>query len=177
MKTRTLLGIGILAMSFFGLTAFAPKSKAVTTNLPGEYSVQMVSNTQVGEGYEWIWTVTNPNPGNGTNGTIQNLSHWSIAVANTITVQNVIGVAYSTDGITWHNLTPSVAVDKSNDCAIGTQLKFDYGTTGGEPTYYRLILDTDFAEDGTSIANFKSGSRTGCYTSSVSGPSLAGTIR
>jgi hypothetical protein len=174
MKTRTLFILGALVTAFFSFTAF----KKTTTDEFNLYNVALVNEGPEANGYQWTWTVTNPNPGSGTNGTIQNLSHWSIAVSNSIEIQNVLGVAYSLDGVTWHELTPSIAVDKSNPCSIGqTVLKFDYGTTGSQPTYYRLILDQPLETTTGNTVYFKSGTKTGCDVGAADGPSLVGTTR
>src|SRR5262245_36597027 len=42
------------------------------------YDIALESMNPVGSNWEWIWTVTNVNPGNGNNGTVQNLSHWGM---------------------------------------------------------------------------------------------------
>jgi len=162
--------IAVAIAGIFGLTAFKPVSKT-SSFFAGEYNAQLVSHTQVGANYEWMWTVTNPNPGNGTNGTMQNLSHWSLAISDMVTDNDLVQVAYSTDGITWSDLPAHFAIDKSQECYAGTVLKFDYGTTGGAPTYYKLVVNKDFPE-GPSTANFKSGSKTGCYNGTVMGIGL-----
>jgi hypothetical protein len=154
-----------------GMTAFRPAPETVKPTkhfYSGEYNAQLVSTQGTGANYEWVWTVTNPNPGNGTNGTLQNLSHWSLAISDRITLNDIVEVAYSTDGQTWISLPVSLAIDKSQECYLGTVLKFDYGTSGGAPTWYKLVVNKDFPT-GYSTANFKSGSKTGCYNSDVMG--------
>ncbi|MFL5809510.1 MAG: hypothetical protein ACJ749_08305 [Flavisolibacter sp.] len=166
-QISTLCLIAIAIVGFFGLTAFKPLTKTSSIYV-GEYNAQLISHQPTGGNYEWVWTVTNPNPGNGSNGTMQNLSHWSLAISDMVTDNDLVQVAYSTDGITWTDLPAHFAIDKSQECYTGTVLKFDYGTTGGAPTYYKLVVDKDFSE-GLSTANFKSGSKTGCYNSIVTG--------
>jgi hypothetical protein len=149
-----------------GMSSFT--TKEVSKPLFNEYNAQHISTISVGSTYEWTWSVTNPNPGNGDNGTLQNLSHWSLAISDLVSVQDIVAVQYSTDGINWHNLPVSMAIDKSQECYTGTVLKFDYGTSGGTPTYYKLVVDQYFTT-GATIANFKSGKVTGCYNGSVTG--------
>jgi hypothetical protein len=154
-------------VGYFGMTSFKPAT--VNSSLfVGEYDAQFVSTQPTGANYEWVWSVTNPNPGNGTNGTMQNLSHWSLAISDMITVNDIVSVAYSTDGINWSSLPVSFAIDKSQECYTGTVLKFDRGTIGGAPTYYKLVVNRDLPM-GYSTTNFKSGQRTGCYNGTVMG--------
>jgi hypothetical protein len=150
----------------FGILSFRPETKSKMT--AGEYNAQLISSQQAGTNYEWVWSVTNPNPGNGTNGTLQNLSHWSLAISDLVALQDIVSVAYSTDGINWVSLPVSFAIDKSQECYRGTVLKFDHGTSGSEPMYYQLVLNKDFTT-GYTTANFKSGNTTGCYNGTVLG--------
>lgn len=141
------------------------------------YEASLITAGQTsGNHYEWIWTVTNPNPGSGSDGTLQNLSHWSMAISNVVSLSQVVSVSYSLDGIAWTELPVSLAVDKSQECYLGTVLKFDYGTTGNAPTWYKLVVNTPFSQS-VSTANFKSGRVTGCYNgyvASLGTPSGAG---
>lgn len=150
----------------FGILSFKPETKSKT--IVGEYDAQLVSSQQVGANYEWVWSVTNLNPGNGTDGTMQNLSHWSLAISDLVTLQDIVSVAYSTDGINWTNLPVSFAIDKSQECYQGTVLKFDHGTSGSAPMYYQLVVNKEFTT-GYATANFKSGNTTGCYNGTVMG--------
>ena len=63
--------------------------------------------------YEWTWVLTNPNPGNGEDGTLQNVSHFSIAL-NAEAEAALISAEYSFDGITW----VSVPIELERDPAI-----------------------------------------------------------
>ena len=156
-----------VCVGYFGMTSFKPvtKSSALFDN---EYDAQFISTQQTGANYEWVWSVANPNYGNGTNGTMQNLSHWSLAISDMITINDIVSVAYSLDGINWTSLPVSFAIDKSQECYLGTVLKFDYGTSGTAPTYYKLVVNRDLPT-GYSTTNFKSGQRTGCYNGTVMG--------
>ena len=51
---------------------------------------------------------------------------------------------------------------------LGAVLKFDHGTSGTAPTYYKLVVNRDLPI-GYSTTNFKSGQRTGCYNGTVLG--------
>lgn len=166
MKTKfTLALIAVLSVTSLALVSFRTASKSTTDDT---YDVQFISTQQVGSNYEWVWTVTNPNPGNGSNGTLQNLSHWSLAISDLVTYDDLVQVAYSNDGTNWTTMPLSFAIDKSQDCYAGVVLKFDHGTTGSAPTYYKLVVNKEFTS-GPTLANFKSGSRTGCFNATVNG--------
>ncbi|WP_423147087.1 hypothetical protein [Rubrolithibacter danxiaensis] len=127
------------------------------------YTVSLISRTSNNDGtYTWIWSVTNPNPGNGkNNGTVQDLSHWGISLGACATLNDVVSAATSTDGENWSAFTPSYNQDKSQDCYSDPILKFDVGTTGSQTTYYRLIVSKNFTiEKRTAL--YKSGANTGC---------------
>lgn len=166
---KTILALSALAavaVGYVGLSSFT--KQPVSKKFVNEYNAQLVSHQQTGSTYEWVWTVTNPNPGNGLNGTMQNLSHWSLAISDLVSLQDIVSVSYSTDGINYMPLPVALAIDKSQECYRGTVLKFDQGTTGSAPTYYKLELNRDFGT-GYTMANFKSGSKTGCYNGTVVG--------
>lgn len=136
---------------------------------PNAYVVTLESKTAVAGGWEWVWSVQNPNPGNGNNGTAQNLSHWGMQFGFCFSPSSMVSAGYSADGVSWTNFTPTYQSDPSQSCMTSPVLKFDYGTTGSTKSYYKLVVNTDYA---TGIANayYKSGGRTGCCTFSV--PSL-----
>ena len=125
----------------------------------------------------FTWCITNPNPGNGTGGTIQNLSHWNFipgCPGNLGLEQNwsdIVSASYSTDGGTiWNTITPTPVLtpDPSQSCSNANVFKFIYGTSGSTPTCYRLVLQGNYAqEDNTAV--FKSGANTGCCVRTVPG--------
>ena len=104
-----------------------------------------------------------PTRGNGSNCTQQNLSHWSLIPNTCLTQANIVSAAYSLDGLSWIDLPAVIAVDPSNPCYTGQVLKFDYGTSGSAPTYYKLTVSDNFST-GFVGSTFKSGSKTGCHT-------------
>ena len=135
---------------------------------PDAYTITLESHTQVNGNWEWIWSVKNPNPGNGKNGTVQNLSHWGMELGACVNLSSVVGAAYSGDGSTWTEFTPSYQPDPSQGCMTTPVLKFDFGTSGTAKTYYRLIVNQDFTE-GSVQGYYKSGVNTGCCTFSFTG--------
>lgn len=128
---------------------------------PNAYTVTLESNANTGNGWDWIWSIQNNNPGNGSNGTAQDLSHWSFQLGNCVNTSHITGAAYSYNGTDWITFTPTVAVDGSQDCVSAPVLKFDAGTTGTAKTYYRLTVSQFYPVSG-SLGYYKSGSTTCC---------------
>jgi len=153
------LTAGIITLSSFN------KAKKVTTNVDA-YSIQLLSNgsdESRGTGtYEWTWVLTNPNPGNGEDGTLQNVSHFDIAL-NAEAEGALISAEYSFDGITWISVPIEVERDPSiRKCTTTDVLKFNAGTVGDQPTYYRATFSEEFGTNPYSASWINSGSRTGC---------------
>ena len=150
--------------------AAATTVSAVVTPVSSEcstpYKIVLESVTKVGDTWEWVWSVQNPNPGNGSNGTVQDLSHWVIRLGQCATMADVIGAATSPDGITWTPFVPTYETDNAilNFCSFDTDpvLKFDLGTTGGAKSYYKLVISKNLGVDLNGIAFYKSGNVTRC---------------
>lgn len=132
------------------------------------YTIVLESKTLVGSNWEWIWSVQNPNPGNGLNGTVQDLSHWGMQFTSCFTWADVTGAAYSYNGTTWTGFSPSYSPDPSQLCLTTPVLKFNYGTTGSAKTYYKLVVSRDY-NTMNALAYYKSGRRTGCCTTLFQG--------
>lgn len=166
-----------LSLLCFGAAVAAFDTAVTVEAQAATYEAALIEVAQQGtQEYAWTWTVTNPNPGTGSDGTLQDLSHWSMAVGDVLQHAHIVSVSYSQDGIAWNDLPVSLAVDKSQDCFTGTVLKFDVGTTGSEPTYYKLVVNVPFSQMVTT-ANFKSGKVTGCYNGYVASLGAPGGTR
>jgi hypothetical protein len=152
---------------------FARSSASQGACNPNAYTVTLESHIQIGGNWEWIWSVQNPNPGNGKNGTVQNLSHWGMELGNCVNWTAVVGAAYSSDGLTWTDFAPSYQRDPSQVCMTTSLLKFDFGTSGNAKSYYRLVVNQDFTE-GPVQGYYKSGVNTGCCTFTFMGISGCG---
>jgi len=148
------------------------KETPVTCN-PNAYIVLLESRTQVNGNWEWIWSVQNSNPGNGTNGTFQDLSHWGMQFGACFNVTSLVSAAYSANGTTWTAFTPTYQVDPSVPCLSTAVLKFDYGTIGSAKSYYKLVVSINYPT-GLAPGYYKSGSGTGCCTFSFIGIGCAG---
>lgn len=148
---------------------------AVANASTGPFSITLESRTQVGSNWEWIWSVQNPNPGNGTGGTVQNLSHWGMELGFCVTLNSIVSAAYSPDGVTWTGFTPTYQVDPSQTCYTSPIFKFDFGTTGGNKSYYKVVVNRYF-EIGSVVGYYKSGKTTGCGIISFDGMSCNGEV-
>jgi hypothetical protein len=132
---------------------------------PNAYTITLESHAFNGTGYDWIWSVENPNPGNGSNGTAQDLSHWGMQLGACLAdLSHITGAAYSYNGTDWTSFTPSYGVTTP-------VFKFDAGTTGTAKTYYRITVN-QFYPVGTNFGYYKSGSC--CSTFLFSGIGCSG---
>ena len=152
-----ILTAGIITLSSFN------KAEKATTNADA-YSIQLLASTpDESRGvYEWTWVLTNPNPGNGEDGTLQDVSHFSIAL-NAAAEAALVSAEYSFDGITWISIPATVDRDPGiRQCTETDVLKFDAGTVGGEPTYYRATFTEQFSANPYATSWIKTGARSGC---------------
>lgn len=151
-------------------------------NLAGDicsrpYEISLVRKRQRLDGtWEWIWGVKNPNPGDGTNGTLKDLSSWAITLPTCVQPSNIkASFAFVIHGPAQYHtqFTPTyqrtslfkdcqnTGLDYTNGQPV---LVFNFGTRGNVITYYELVLDKDYSIDKNGLSFFKtncSGSGTG----------------
>jgi len=157
----------VLTAGIITLSSFTKKEKTATTL--DAYSIQLISNTpdesRGADMYTWTWAISNPNPGNGEDGTLQDVSHISIPLS-TDAEAALVSAEYSYDGITWFNNPLSVDRDPTiKTCTAADVLKFDVGTTGDEPLYIRITFSDDFESSAWAKCYIKTGGgRNGCNT-------------
>jgi len=164
--TKSLL-VATAAATTITLSSFiAKKSTAKTT--ADSYEISLVNSAQRvsaegnPSGSVWEWTLRNPNPGNGENGTLQNVSHWSIPLSPDAEAA-LVSAEYSFDGITWISIPLNIDRDPSiRTCTTTDVLKFDVGTTGTNTNYYRLTFNQEFAVNPYAKSWIKAGARLGC---------------
>ncbi len=121
------------------------------------YSIQLVGKEDVGTGEKWTWSLTNPNPGNGNDGTLQDVSHWSMALPATAEAA-LVSAEYSNDGSNWHSVSINVDRDPAiKACTSIDVLKFDVGTTGSDAIYYRATFSKKFNNNAYATSYIKTG--------------------
>jgi hypothetical protein len=171
---KTFLFAATIAVFTIGLSSFSSLKKK--TNPPAAaYTITHLGTELVGGNYQWTWSVVNPNPGNGNNGTLQNISHWSVPLS-TIAEAALVSAQYSFDGVNWISTTTEVERDPSiRMCTTVDVLKFNIGSTGSAPTYYRATFSSDFILNPYATSWIKTGGGLqGCNVYYFSG---LGTVR
>ena len=154
---KSTIVLALAVASFATFSAFRSAKKITPPAVP--YTIQKLSeNVSVGGGlYQWSWQINNPNPGNGNNGTLQDVSHWSVPF-NEQTEAALVSAEYSYDGVNWHSTSPIMDRDPSIRACTGIDvLKFDVGTSGTAPTYYRVTLNATFNVNAFSVSYIKTG--------------------
>ena len=142
------------------------------------YNISLVSRTYNATENQttFVWRVVNPNPGNGNNGTVQDLSHWGFSINqcpdpnDALNEESIVraGTGSSPDPNTHSSLNVGLHVDNSQQCINTPVLKFNRGTSGSAPRYYSLVLHGNWGT-GNLNAYYKSGSRTGCGLCTLAG--------
>ncbi|HZI52898.1 MAG TPA: hypothetical protein VFD56_04325 [Chitinophagaceae bacterium] len=136
------------------------RANPTTASNSEAYTIELIGPNQVNENWEWVWSIKNNNPGNGQNGTVQDLSHWGMSLGSCLDWTSVLSAAYSNDGTNWISFTPAFQVDPSS-CLNVPVLKFDFGTQGSKTSYFRLILNSWYPVGGA-VGYYKSGRKSGC---------------
>jgi hypothetical protein len=153
---KFVLVVAVITTSYLVLSGFS-KAKKTKTNAVEVYNIVLVTKNTVGSDTEWTWSVTNPNPGSGSNGTLRDVSHWDVALPAQAEAA-LVSAEYSFDGVNWHSSSIVVERDFSIKlCTLVDVLKFDAGTTGTAPTYYRAVFDADFTLNPFATSWIKNG--------------------
>ena len=155
------LAASIITAVTFSLSAFTPSKK--TANIES-YSLQMIGKVSDDLNNEqWTWILSNPNPGNGDNGTLQDVSHFSIPITAQAEAA-LVSAEYSRDGVTW--ISNPISVDRDpaiKQCTSVDVLKFDIPTTGTEPLYFRITFSDEFETSSWAKCYIKTGGgKNGC---------------
>lgn len=167
----TILASVVTAL-IFGLSAFTAKKSANVDR----YNINLMSKSMEGANETWTWSLVNPNPGNGDNETLQDVSHLSFPL-NAQAEAALVSAEYSYDGTNWHNNPISIDRDPAiKACTSVDVLKFDVGTTGTAPLYYRVTFNDQFESNCWATCYIKTGGgRNGCnvyYFTGVATPKL-----
>jgi hypothetical protein len=163
-KIATLTVVSILATaSAITLSSFSTPKKPKKNAPVTAYTIALEGKQMVGANEEWTWSLTNTNPGNGDNGTLQDVSHWSMALPAAAEAA-LVSAEYSNDGSNWHSLPVEVERDPSiRACTTIDVLKFNVGTNGTAPVYYRATFNKKFYDNPYATSWIKTGGgRLGC---------------
>ena len=168
---KTAIVVAVITASFVSLSAFISTKEEATS--VDSYQIVLISKNAVGSNHEWTWSVTNPNPGNGQDGTLQDVSHWSVPL-NPESEAALVSASWSADGVNWHAASTSVDRDPSiRQCTSVDVLKYDHGTTGGNSTYYRATFAADFVVNPFATSWIKNGGgQQGCNLYYFSGTGM-----
>jgi hypothetical protein len=138
------------------VSAFTSEKKENNSAIDS-YQICCISKSPAGANWQWTWMLTNPNPGNGSNGTLQNVSHWSFPLS-AFAESALVSAEYSLDGVTWISVPIEVERDPSiRQCTTVDVLKFNMGTSGSQPTYYRATFNYDFSTNPFATSWIKTG--------------------
>lgn len=131
-----------------------------------DYDIVLVSKTQLGDGnWEWIWSIQNTQPyqgGSNSSGT-QDLSHWSFVPGSCLVLEDIVSAAYSFDGSSYTEIQGPFAFNQDpsilNTCNLetGDVFKFDIGTDGTNKTYYKLVINKNYAINNEAVLWYKTG--------------------
>ncbi len=153
---KTLFLSAAITVFTIGLSSFSSLKKKSTPPVSA-YTITLLGKEAINGNYQWTWSVVNPNPGNGSNGTLQNVSHWSLPLCPTAEA-SIVYAAYSYDNINW----TSVSIDMNRDpsirvCTSEDVLKFNVGTSGTAPLYCRIVFNQDFSVNPLAYSYIKTG--------------------
>jgi hypothetical protein len=185
MKLLQLSCTGLLALAFFScqkessssaaneLSTMARKPTGTTNANCYDYNVNLSVDYTSEPGHSiFTWSIQNPAPGNGSNGTLQNLSHWDFVPSDCLddNWQDVLSASYN-QGAGWVAITPLPTIEPDPSlvkfgCTSGDVFKFDQGTTGSAITQYRIVMNGHWGT-GDMTVFFKSGTNTGCCTKTI----------
>jgi hypothetical protein len=159
---------GATATKSFIITQPTQSVFPITSTCTFPYVITLESITLVNGKYEWVWSIRNPNPGNGKKGTVQDLSHWDIKLGSCATFENITAAATSTNGTTWTSFIPTYQTDPSiyNTASLttGNVIKFNVSTSGSAKTYCKLVTTQNLTINYQCVAYYKSGANTGSGT-------------
>src|ERR1044071_6368912 len=104
---KTMLVVAIVAAAHLSMSSFITHKK--TNSNTSVYQISLLTKNTVSGNTEWTWSVTNPNPGNGNYGTLQNISHWDVVLPSQAE-DALVSAQYSYDGINWE--TSAIVIER-----------------------------------------------------------------
>ena len=149
--------------SLIAFSAFTPGKKSKKA-VVSSYAVTLLDRSALATAEEqWTWELVNPNPGNGNNGTLQDVSHWDMALPPAAEAA-LVSAEYSRDGNSWHSVGIEMDRDPSiRACTSIDVLKFPVSTNGSDPVYFRCTFNQKFNYNAYATSYIKTGGgREGC---------------
>jgi hypothetical protein len=138
-------------------TVFSSFNSAKINKTADAYIITIVSTEMTGTNQVWTWSVTNPNPGNGSNGTLQDISHWSLPLCP-LAEAALVSAQYSYDGTNWSNISINMDRDPSiRACTSTDVLKFNVGTSSTAPLYCRITFNKKLTGNPIAVSYIKTG--------------------
>ncbi|MEP6700775.1 MAG: hypothetical protein ABJA85_05645 [Bacteroidota bacterium] len=139
-----------------------------------DYQVNLTVDKTTEPGHTiFIWSITNPCPGNGKNGSLQDLSHWDFLPGQCLddNWQDVLQASYKYGNGSWNIINPLPVIEpdpslRKGGCYGDDVFKFNQGTSGSTTTYYKLVLNGNWGTGNLDLY-FKSGVNTGCCSKSI----------
>jgi len=165
MRKNFILSSCLFVSSLIIFSAFTPGKKPKKA-VVSSYAITLLDRSPAAASTDmeqWTWELVNPNPGNGNNGTLQDVSHWDMALPP-VAEAALISAEYSRDGNTWHDVGIEMDRDPSiKACTSIDVLKFPVGTNGSEPVYFRVTFTQKFNFNAYATSYIKTGGgREGC---------------
>ena len=152
-------------------------TRAVCNYSCSDYTLDLVVDYSTPGQTIFTWAITNPCPGNGKNGTIQDLSHWNFDPGACLDAnwQDVVE-AHVNMGAGWNQILPLPYIQpdaslKKQNCYGNDVFKFNYGTSGNVTTYYKLVLMGQWSTGPLNVW-YKSGKNTGCCNTTLEGKGI-----
>jgi hypothetical protein len=135
---------GAISSTTSFLTGTVINSELISSSSPYVFSLDTIIHNGDGT-YSWNYSAYNPNPGDGTNGTIPDLDYWDMTLGHYVIIDDIVTTAVSTDGITWTSSRPAYRIDTNQSCATDTVIQFNLGTRAGQRSYYSITVNGDYS--------------------------------
>ncbi|MFM6976965.1 MAG: hypothetical protein ACKOW2_08995 [Sphingobacteriaceae bacterium] len=134
-------------------------SDRTSTSSPYLVSLDTIIDNNDGT-WTYTWSAQNPNPGDGTNGTIVDMSHLGIGLGSFATSYDIVSGSTSTDGRNFIDFNPYYRIDPSQSCYTDPVVVFNLGTRDSLVSYYRLTVNKHFSISDSVSAVYTTSTRT-----------------
>jgi hypothetical protein len=129
---------------------------------PPQYGITIRSISFQSNQTTVTWQIVNLKPG-----VTPDLKRWSLSFSDQVTGNNIVA-AYHASGESALVPSPINYGPVSGSCYSGNALTFNFGTNGGTPSYYVVVLKGTYAQ-AVSYAITESTAKDDCMLSKISG--------